>query len=116
MSFKGILGFLPLILIVVIMYLLMIRPQNKKRKEADQMRKNLSVGDNITTIGGIKGKVSAVHDETIVIKLADSQKIEVTKWAVGTVDSKQSAYEPEPEPEPKKEPKTSKPKKISKKK
>ena len=76
---------LPLILIVVVFYFLMIRPENKRKKEAEQMRNDLSVGDRITTIGGIVGTVVNVKDDKFVIETgADQVRIEFTKWALST--------------------------------
>jgi len=75
------------------MYFFMIRPENKKRKEAEAMRNSLAVGDEITTIGGIIGTVCAVKENTIVIESgADRVRLEMTKWAVsskGTVAKEQ---------------------------
>ena len=67
------------------MYFFMIRPENKKRKAAEQMRNSLAVGDVITTIGGIVGTICAVKETTIVIETgADRVRIEFTKWAVSS--------------------------------
>ncbi|MBQ3556392.1 MAG: preprotein translocase subunit YajC [Oscillospiraceae bacterium] len=67
------------------MYFFMIRPENKKRKAAEQMRNSLAVGDVITTIGGIVGTVCAVKEATIVIETgADRVRVEFTKWAVSS--------------------------------
>lgn len=78
----------PILLMVLLfgaMYFFMIRPENKKRKAAEQMRNSLVVGDVITTIGGIVGTVCAVKENTIVIETgADRVRIEFTKWAVSS--------------------------------
>ena len=67
------------------MYFLMIRPENKRKKEAQNMRDSLAVGDEITTIGGITGTICAVKENTIVIESgADRVRVELTKWAVST--------------------------------
>ena len=86
----GSLGMLiPLILIVVLMYFMMIRPQKKKQKEEQQMRNNLRVGDELTTIGGIKGRVVSIKDDTITIESgADRTKIQFMKWAIQSVETK----------------------------
>ena len=66
-------------------YFLMIRPENKRKKEAQNMRDSLKVGDEITTIGGITGTICAVKENTIVIESgADRVRVELTKWAVST--------------------------------
>lgn len=82
-------SFLPLILIVVLMYFMMIRPQKKKQKEEQQMRNNLRVGDELTTIGGIKGRVVSIKDDTITIESgADRTKVQFMKWAIQSVETK----------------------------
>jgi preprotein translocase subunit YajC len=80
---------LPMILIVALMYFMMIRPQKKRQKEEQQMRNNLRVGDELTTIGGIKGRVVSIKDDTITIESgADRTKIQFMKWAIQTVETK----------------------------
>ena len=72
------------------LYLIFFRPQNKKRKKEAAMRKNAQVGDEITTIGGICGRIVAVKDETdsIVIETgSDRAKLRVKRWAIGSVDT-----------------------------
>ncbi len=85
-------GMLPLafpILLLVIMYFLMIRPQQKKQKEEAKMRNSLRVGDELTTIGGIKGRVVAIKDDTITLETSnDRTKIVFEKAAIGTVHTK----------------------------
>lgn len=82
----SLLGFvIPLALMVAIFYFLLIRPENKRKKQMAKMRSELAVGDVITTIGGIVGTICAVKEETIVIETgADRVRIELTKWAVST--------------------------------
>ena len=72
-------------LMFVVLYFFMIRPENKRKKEAENLRNSLAVGDEITSIGGITGTVCAVKENTIVIETgADRVRIEMTKWAVST--------------------------------
>jgi preprotein translocase subunit YajC len=74
-----------LVVMVAIFYFLLIRPENKRKKEAEKMRSELTVGDTITTIGGIVGTICAVKDNTIVIETgADRVRVEFAKWAVST--------------------------------
>lgn len=82
----GMLGsLLPLVLLIGVFYFLMIRPENKRKKEAEQMRSNLSVGDRITTIGGIVGTVVSIKDDKFVMETsADQVRIEFCKWALST--------------------------------
>ena len=80
---------LMIVVMIAIMYFLMIRPQQKKQKEEQKMRNNLRVGDEITTIGGIKGRVVSIKDETITIESgADRTKVQFEKWALQTVHTK----------------------------
>ena len=84
--------FLPLILIVVLMYFMLIRPQKKKQKEEKQMRESLRVGDELTTIGGVCGRVVSIKDDTITIETgADRTKMQFKKWAIQSVDTKHDA-------------------------
>ena len=77
--------FIPLILMIVIFYFLLIRPQKKRDKEVQKMRENIEIADEIVTIGGIIGTICAVKENTIVIETgADRVRIEFTKWAVST--------------------------------
>lgn len=79
---------LPLIIMVALMYFLMIRPENKRKKEAEAMRNSLKKGDQITTIGGIVGKIVQVTDDNIVIETSDDRvRMELAKWAVSTNNS-----------------------------
>lgn len=83
------LTFGPLILVFVLMYFMMIRPQRKKEKEDKKMRDNLRVGDQLTTIGGICGHVVNIKDDTITIESsADRTKLQFKKWAIQTVETK----------------------------
>lgn len=76
---------LPILLLVVVFYFMLIRPESKRKKQANEMRNSLAVGDEITTIGGIVGTICAVKENTIVIETgADRVRIEFTKWAVST--------------------------------
>ena len=80
---------LVLVLIFVIMYFVMIRPQKKQEKETADMRNNLEVGDEITTIGGIIGKVVSIKEETLVLETShDRTHIRILKSAVSRVDVK----------------------------
>ena len=80
---------IPLVVIFVVLYFFMIRPQKKQEKEANRMRDELSVGDEITTIGGIIGKVVSIKDETLVLETTkDRTRIRILKSAVSRVDVK----------------------------
>lgn len=82
-----------IVLMFAMLYFFMIRPENKRKKEAENLRNSLAVGDEITTIGGLTGTVCAVKENTIVFETgADRVRLEITKWAVST----KSAAAPEP--------------------
>ncbi len=77
---------MPLILLIVIMYFLLIRPQKKKEKEVNAMRNAIKVGDEVVTIGGICGKIVKTKDDTLTIQVgADKVKFEIMRWAVSKV-------------------------------
>ena len=81
-----------LVLMFAMLYFFMIRPENKRKKEAQNMRDSLAVADEITTIGGITGTICAVKENTIVIETgADRVRIEFTKWAVSSKGAQTSA-------------------------
>lgn len=79
---------IPLVLMIALMYFLMIRPENKRKKQAEEMRSSLKKGDQITTIGGIVGRIVHVTDDNIVIETSDDRvRMELAKWAVSTNNS-----------------------------
>ncbi len=76
---------LMLVLMIAIFYFMLIRPENKRKKEAEAMRNALKVGDKITTIGGIVGKVVDIKEDKFVVESgADQVRIELAKWALST--------------------------------
>ena len=78
----------PIVLIVVLMYFVMIRPQRKKQKEEQKMRNSIRVGDEITTIGGICGRVVNIKEDALVIETgADWNKMTIKKWALQSCDT-----------------------------
>ena len=75
-----------IVALMAVMYFFMIRPENKRKKQAQNMRDSLKKGDMITTIGGIVGKIVMVNPNTIVIETSDDRvRMELTKWAVSQV-------------------------------
>ena len=79
--------FLPMILIFVIFYFMLIRPQRKKDKEAKQMLENLKVGDRICTIGGIYGTIVRIKDQVLTIEVGDAKtQMMIARWAVRNVE------------------------------
>lgn len=84
-----ILSFLPIILMFVVFYLLLIRPQSKRQKEADKMRSELKKGDHVITSGGIHGTIEGIKDnDVILIKTATDTKIHISRNAIATLKSK----------------------------
>lgn len=72
------------------LYLFFFRPQNKKKKKEAEMRKNAQIGDEITTIGGICGRIVAIKEETdsIIIETGtDRAKLRIKRWSIGSVDT-----------------------------
>lgn len=104
---------LMLVVMLAIMYFLMIRLENKRKKKAQEMRDSLKKGDVITSIGGIIGKIVSVGKDTIVIETSDDRvRMELTKWAVSSVGV-QSGEQPEEKKEEKKPAKKEEEKKES---
>ena len=81
-------GYSMIIMIVVmiaIFYFFLIRPENKKKKQAEEMRSSLAVGDQITTIGGIIGRIVMVKSESVVFETSEDRvRVEIAKWAIST--------------------------------
>lgn len=74
--------FIPLILIIVVFYFFMIRPQMKKAKDQKKFRENIAKGDKIVTIGGIHGKIVEVQEKTFIIEVEGGHKLKIEKSAV----------------------------------
>lgn len=86
---QGVATIVMLVAMVAIFYFFMYRPQKKQEKEANDMRNSLKVGDEITTIGGIIGKVVSIKEETCMIETGrDGTKIRILKSAVKSIDVK----------------------------
>lgn len=74
-----------LVVLIAVFYFLLIRPENKRKKQAQAMRDSLKKGDVITTIGGIVGKVVMVNGDTLIIETSEDRvRMEITKWAIST--------------------------------
>ena len=81
---NGLMNFLPLILIIVVFWFFMIRPQNKKQKEIQKFRNSIVPGTDVVTAGGIYGKVKEVNelDNTLMVEIASGVKIKIAKNSV----------------------------------
>lgn len=80
---------LPFVAIVALMYFMMIRPQQKQQKKLQEMRDALKIGDQIITIGGIKGKILKVTDDSVILETSNAKtRMEFVKQAISTVVNK----------------------------
>ena len=80
------------VVLIVVFYFFLIRPENKKKKKLEDMRNQLAVGDEITTLGGIVGKIVNIKDDLITFETGEDRvRMQVTKWAISTTgkDTKQ---------------------------
>jgi len=77
-----IMTFLPLVLIMVVFYFFMIRPQMKKAKDQKKFRENLKEGDNVITIGGIHGKIVKLEETTVILEMHDKSKVKFERSAI----------------------------------
>ncbi len=75
----------PLVLMFIIMYVILIKPQQRKQKEQDDLIKTLKAGDRIVTNGGIHGTITGVKEETITVRIADNVKVELNRTSVSAV-------------------------------
>lgn len=79
------LSFLPLVFLIVLFYFMLIRPQQKRAKEAKQMLSALAKGDEVITSGGVAGKIAAIGENYISLEVADNVAIKLQKSAVSSV-------------------------------
>ena len=85
-----------LVVMLAIFYFMLIRPENKKKKELAKMRSELAVGDEITTIGGIVGRVVTVKDDSLIIETgAERNRIKIMRWAISTNNTANEKLEAE---------------------
>ena len=75
----------PMLLMIVILYYVMIRPQTKRQKEQQRMVSSLKTGDRVVTAAGIHGMITNVKETTVIVKVADNVKLEMEKTAITTV-------------------------------
>ena len=84
-ALASIVSFLPIILIFVVFYFMLIRPQKKREKAVQEMRSRIEVGDEIVTVGGIIGRVVNLKDDTLVLETGtDRSKLRIARWAIQT--------------------------------
>jgi len=81
-----------IVLMFAVFYFFMIRPENKKKKQVEQMRSSLSIGDEITTIGAITGKIVQVTEDTVTFETGEDRvRIQVKKWGISTTAKMEAA-------------------------
>ena len=106
-----------MVMMIAIFYFMLIRPENKRKKEAEQMRSAVKKGDKVVTIGGITGTVVDVKDNKFVLETgADQVRIEFAKWAISTNDTASEAAKAEAKKRQEEKAKAKAAKKASKKK
>ena len=88
-------NFLPFVAIIAIFYFLIIRPQNKKRKETDKMLSALKKGDKIVTVGGLYGTIQSVKESTVIVKVDDNVKLEFSRNSISSVITASKEEKPE---------------------
>jgi len=82
---EGYSGIIMIVLLFVVFYFFLIRPENKKKKKLQEMRSNLQVGDQITTIGGMVGKIVSIKDDLITFETGEDRvRIQIMKWGIST--------------------------------
>ena len=83
---------LMLVLMFAVFYFFFIRPENKKKKQVEQMRSSLSVGDEITTIGAMTGKIVQVTEDTVTFETGEDRvRIQIKKWGISTTAKMEAA-------------------------
>jgi preprotein translocase subunit YajC len=88
----GLVTMLPFLLVIPLLYLMMIRPQQKRQKQWQEMLTGIKSGDKITTSGGIRGTIISLKDDSIVIRVApDNLKLEIAKNAIASVTQEESS-------------------------
>ena len=81
-----------LVAMIAVFYFLIIRPENKRKKQAENMRNSLKKGERITTIGGLVGRIVQVNDTTVVYETSqDRVRVEITKWGIQSTESMEAA-------------------------
>jgi preprotein translocase subunit YajC len=95
----GLFTFLPLILLIAVMYFLMIRPQQRRRREAQEMQARLGTGDEVVTIGGLYGTIVEADDETVILEISPGVHARYARPAIARVISSGAADEEEEEEE-----------------
>lgn len=81
-----------IVAMIAVFYFMIIRPENKRKKQAENMRNSLKKGERITTIGGMVGRIVQVNDATVVFETSEDRvRIEITKWGIQSTESMEAA-------------------------
>ena len=81
-----------IVAMIAVFYFLIIRPENKRKKQAENMRNSLKKGERITTIGGMVGRIVQVNDTTVVFETSEDRvRVEITKWGIQSTESMEAA-------------------------
>ena len=81
-----------IVIMIAVFYFMIIRPENKRKKRAEEMRNSLKKGERVTTIGGMVGRVVQVNDTTIVFETSEDRvRIEIAKWGIRSAESMEQA-------------------------
>lgn len=88
----GAIGMLPILLLIPVLYLVMIRPQQKRQKQWQEMLSSIKSGDRVTTAGGVRGTIISIKDDAIILKVApDGIKMEIAKTAIASVTTQDTS-------------------------
>lgn len=93
-----------LVAMIAVFYFLIIRPENKRKKSAENMRNSLKKGERITTIGGMVGRIVQVNDTTVVFETSEDRvRIEIAKWGIQSTETMEQASQKGSKKQPKKD-------------
>lgn len=84
-------GLSPILIMVVVFYFFLIRPQQKRQKQVSQMQQNLAKGDQVITIGGLHGTVDAIDEDVVVIKVNENNRLRFDRSAIRSVTQQEQA-------------------------
>ena len=82
----GLIGLMPILLIILVFYFLIIRPQQKRQRELQETVANLKIGDRVVTTGGVIGVITTIRDTSFLIRSADKSILEIARTSIAGVD------------------------------
>ena len=102
-----------IVVMIAVFYFMIIRPENKRKKQAEDMRNSLKKGERITTIGGLVGRIVQVNDATVVFETSEDRvRIEIAKWGIQSTESMEQAMAQKGKKSAKKEEQPAEPAKV----